>query len=479
MERPLVLITGATGYIGGRLLKYLDRGKYRLRCAARRPEYLADRVDSDVEVVRGDALDKASLISALINVHAAYYLIHSLGESGNFAEHEAQAARNFGEAARECGVKRIIYLGGLGDPNRPLSSHLQSRQNVGRILRESGVQVFEFQASIVIGSGSISFEMIRALTERLPVMLTPKWVSIPAQPIATDDLLTYLARSLEIDLEGDRIFQIGGNDVFSYGGLMREYGRQRGLKRLMIPVPVLTPWLSSLWLTIFTPVYQRIGRKLVMSLRHPTVVTDDSARRIFRIQTMSVSEAIALALRNEDREIAETRWSDSLSSTNTHKDWGGIRFGNRIVESRTIRIQTEPARVFAVLQRLGGKTGWFYANWLWKLRGALDILVGGVGMRRGRRDPDRMRAGDVIDCWRIEKMVPESFIRLTAEMKLPGRAWLEFELEEEHGETVLRQTAIFDPIGLFGLIYWYALYPLHKRIFSGMLRNIAATSVRG
>jgi len=478
MDRPLVLITGATGYIGGRLLRYLDHGKYRLRCTARRPEYLRDRVDSDIEVVRADAMDKASMISALTNVQYAYYLIHSLGETGDFAKHESQAARNFSAAAGKCGVKRIIYLGGLGDPSQPLSSHLRSRQEVGNILRESNVQVIEFQASIVIGSGSISFEMIRSLTERLPVMLTPKWVSMPAQPIATDDLLAYLTRALELDAAGHQVFQIGGKDTISYVGLMREYGRQRGLKRLMIPVFILTPWLSSLWLTVFTPIYQRIGRKLVMSLRHPTVVTDDRARRIFGVETMPVSDAIALALRNEDRDIAETRWSDALSSTDTHKDWRAVRFGNRIIQSRTVRIQAEATRVFALLQRVGGENGWYYADWLWELRGALDILVGGVGMRRGRRNPERMVAGDVVDCWRVEKIVAESLVRLSAEMRLPGRAWLEFELEKERGITVLRQTTIFDPVGLLGLIYWYVLYPLHKVIFWGMLRNIAALAVR-
>jgi uncharacterized protein YbjT (DUF2867 family) len=476
IRRPLVAITGATGYIGGRLLKYLDRREYRLRCIARRPEYLADRLDSDIEVVHGDAADRSSMTEALSGAHTAYYLIHSLGETGNFAEHEAKVARNFADAAEKCRLKRIIYLGGLGDPNQPLSSHLQSRQNVGKILRGSGVQVIEFQASIVIGSGSISFEMIRALTERLPIMLIPKWVSMPAQPIATEDLLLYLAQALELETEGNRIFQIGGTDVVSYGGLMREYARQRGLKRLMIPVPVLTPWLSSLWLTIFTPIYQRIGRKLVMSLRHPTVVTDDSARRLFQIKTMSVRDAIAFALRNEDREISETRWSDALSSAGIQRDWGGVRLGNRIVESQTILIQSKPKRVFEVLQRIGGDTGWYYADGLWQLRGALDIMVGGVGMRRGRRDPEKMMVGDVIDCWRLEQIIPHSLIRLIAEMKLPGRAWLEFELKEEDEKTLLRQTIVFDPFGLFGLVYWYALYPLHKLIFKGMLRNIAKIS---
>jgi hypothetical protein len=299
---------------------------------------------------------------------------------------------------------------------------------------------------------------------------------MPAQPIATDDLLAYLAKALEIDLEGNQIFQIGGTDVTSYSGLMREYAQQRGLRRLMIPVPVLTPWLSSLWLTIFTPVYQRIGRKLVMSLRHPTVVTDDKARQIFQIPTMTVHDAIALALRSEDRAITETRWSDALSSSNSHQDWGGIRFGNRIIGSRTILIRSKPKHIFEVLQRLGGKTGWYYANWLWRLRGALDILFGGVGMRRGRSNPERMKTGDVVDCWRVEQIIPDSSLRLIAEMKLPGRAWLEFEIMEKHEGAMLRQTVVFDPIGLFGLVYWYALYPFHALIFSGMLRSIARTA---
>jgi hypothetical protein len=251
------------------------------------------------------------------------------------------------------------------------------------------------------------------------------------------------------------------------------YARERGLKRLMIPVPVLTPYLSSLWLTLFTPIYQRIGRRLVMSLRHPTVVTDDSARALFKIDTISVREAISRAIQSEDREFAQTRWSDALSSYDTEKDWGGVRFGNRLVDSRTRTVRNKASDVFPMVRRIGGNTGWYYANWLWKLRGMLDILVGGVGMRRGRRDPEWLRPGDVVDCWRVEKIVPDSLIRFSAEMKLPGRAWLEFELTEKDNLTTIRQTAMFDPVGLTGLAYWYALYPLHQLIFAGMLREIA------
>jgi hypothetical protein len=242
----------------------------------------------------------------------------------------------------------------------------------------------------------------------------------------------------------------------------------------MIPVPVLTPYLSSLWLTLFTPIYQRIGRRLVMSLRHPTVVTDDSARGLFGIDTISVREAISRAMQSEDREIAQTRWSDALSSYDTERDWGGVRFGNRLVDSRIRTVRCKASEVFPVIRRIGGKTGWYYADWLWQLRGILDILIGGVGMRRGRRDPEQLRPGDVVDCWRVEKIVPDGLVRFTAEMKLPGRAWLEFELTGEDSHTTIRQTAIFDPVGLTGLAYWYALYPLHQLVFSGMLREIAA-----
>ncbi|UCG53429.1 MAG: SDR family oxidoreductase [Candidatus Latescibacterota bacterium] len=474
MKRSLVLITGATGYVGGRLIRTLDRSKYRIRCLARRPEYLRDRVDKGVEVMSGDVLDESSLVDPLTGVETAFYLVHSMGAAGDFAESDRLGARNFGRVAKRCGVKRIIYLGGLGETKQELSSHLKSRQEVGDILRESGVQVIEFQASIVIGSGSLSFELIRSLTERLPIMVTPRWVSVAAQPIAIEDLNEYLMRALEIDVSGDPIFQIGGSDVVSYGGLMREYARQRGLKRLMIPVPVLTPWLSSLWLMLFTPIYQRIGRRLVLSLRHPTTVADDGAREVFGIDTMGASAAIARALRNEDREFAETRWADALSSADTPRDWGGVRFGNRIVDSRSLRVGAPLGGVFRVIQRIGGQTGWYYANWLWRLRGAIDMWVGGVGLRRGRRHPNELRVGDVVDFWRVERIIPDKVLSLIAEMKLPGRAWLEYELSNDSHGTTIRQTAVFDPVGLFGLVYWYGLYPLHKLIFAGMLRNIGA-----
>jgi uncharacterized protein YbjT (DUF2867 family) len=421
-------------------------------------------------------LDPDSLSPALQGIDTAYYLIHSMGSGGSFEEEDRQAAQNFGQAARQAGVRRIIYLGGLGDNTGPLSSHLRSRQEVGEVLRESGVQIIEFRASIVMGSGSLSFEMIRALVERLPVMITPRWVAIQAQPIAISDLLDYLLSALGLSFEGHHIFEIGGTDQVSYGEVMHEYARQRGLRRLMLPVPVLTPRLSSLWLGLVTPLYARVGRKLIDSLRHPTIVQDLSALQVFNIQPKGVSEAIAEALRNEEQEIAQTRWSDALSSGGPLQKWGGVRFGTRLVDSRTAQVAVSPAVAFAPIRRIGGHTGWYYGDWLWRLRGFLDLLFGGVGVRRGRRNPDGLQIGDALDWWRVESYEPDRRLRLMAEMKLPGRAWLEFEVEGDAEHSTIRQTAIFDPIGLLGLAYWYLVAPLHQLIFAGMLRGIASTA---
>jgi uncharacterized protein YbjT (DUF2867 family) len=359
----------------------------------------------------------------------AYYLIHAMDSPGSFEEEDRRAARHFGEVAYEAGVQRIIYLGGLGEPQSGLSSHLQSRQEVGEILRSCGVQTIEFRASIIIGSGSLSFEMIRALVERLPIMITPRWVSVPAQPIAITDVIDYLLAGLDVTLEGSHIIEIGGADRVSYREIMREYARQRGLRRLMLSVPVLTPRLSSLWLGLVTPLYARVGRRLVDSIRHPTVVHDASAQRLFGIRPKGVREAIAMALRHEDQELAQTRWSDALSAAGRQPDWGGVRFGSRLVDSRVSRVRVPPASAFAPIRRIGGRTGWYYGDRWWRLRGFIDLLVGGVGMRRGRRDPEALGVGDTVDWWRVETFIPDRQLRLVAEMKLPGRAWLAFEVE--------------------------------------------------
>lgn len=469
----LILLTGATGYVGGRLLpRLLERGE-RVRCLSRRPETLRGRVDSRVEVVQGDLLEYESLERALVGVDTAYYFVHSMGADRDFEREDREAAENFARAASAAGVKRIVYLGGLGSPDERLSKHLRSRQETGDILRKATSSVVEFRASIIIGSGSLSFELIRALVERLPVMICPKWVRVLAQPIAIEDVLSYLVAALELPDQESHIFEIGGPDQVSYGEIMQEYARQRGLRRWMIPVPILTPYLSSLWLGLVTPVYARIGRKLVESLRNPTLISNNLARRTFTIEPRGLQDAIARALVNEDREFAETRWSDALSAGSRPQNWGGVRFGSRLIDSRTQEVAVDARRAFTPIRKIGGETGWYYGNWLWRVRGFLDLLVGGVGVRRGRRDPEQVAVGDALDFWRVQEYVPDRLLRLQAEMRVPGRAWLEFEVTGHGAKSTIRQTAIFDPVGLFGLAYWYALYPLHQFVFAGMLRNLA------
>lgn len=472
-EPRLILLTGATGYVGGRLLSRLRHLPYRVRCLSRRPEALQSRASGNVEIVQGDVLDRESLSAVLESVDTAFYFIHSMGAARDFEEEDREAASNFGTAAKAAGVRRIVYLGGLGSPDVDLSKHLRSRLETGNVLRASGLPVIELRASIIIGSGSLSYELVRALTERLPVMVCPKWVSVLAQPIAIEDVLEYLVQTIELPGDESRIFEIGGPDQVSYGEIMREYARQRGLRRVMIPVPVLTPYLSSLWLGLVTPVYARIGKKLVESLRNPTLVSSDLAEKEFSVRPRGLAEAIERALVNEDREIAETRWSDALSSSGAPKSWGGVRFRSRIVDSRTAKVEASRAAAFAPIQRIGGDTGWYHGNLLWRLRGFIDLLVGGVGVRRGRRDPVNIRVGDALDFWRVEAFEPDELLRLQAEMRVPGRAWLEFEVVRDDSESTIRQTAIWDPAGLFGLAYWYALYPIHGLVFAGMLRNIA------
>lgn len=473
---PTILLTGATGYVGGRLLPLLEARKQRVRCLVRQPQNLGDHENLASEVVRGDVLDPNSLKSALEGIKTAYYLVHSMGECDSFEDRDRVAARNFAEAARDAGVRRIIYLGGLGDDDDQLSPHLRSRHEVGEILRESGCTVMEFRASIVIGSGSLSFELVRALVQRLPVMICPKWVGVQTQPIAVEDLLAYLVAALDWEGDESRIFEIGGPDQVSYGDIMQEWARQRGLKRWLISVPVLTPRLSSLWLGLVTPVYARVGRKLVDSLRNPTVIKDRSGLEEFSVKPRGLREAIERALINEDQELTQTRWSDALSSARGLRNWGGVRFGNRIIDTRAVHADASPADAFAPIRRIGGTRGWYFADFLWALRGWIDLLCGGVGIRRGRRDPEQLQVGDVVDWWRVEEYLPDRKVRLLAEMKVPGRAWLEFEVEPEGAGASIRQTAIFDPVGLWGLLYWYVLYPIHVIMFRGMLSRIVESA---
>jgi uncharacterized protein YbjT (DUF2867 family) len=477
IERPeiagnLILLTGATGYVGGHLLQALQAAGRRVRCATRRPEAINGAAPGTA-AVRADVGDPESIGAALRGVHTAYYLVHTMDSARSFEQADRMGARNFAQAARAAGVRRIIYLGGLANPTGALSPHLRSRHEVGELLRKSGTQVIEFRASVIIGAGSLSFEMMRALAERLPVMITPRWVAIQAQPISIDDVIRYLMAALELETTDNCIFEIGGADRVSYGGIIREYARQRELRRALIRVPVLTPRLSSWWLRLVTPLQARVGRELIEGVRNESVVRDDWALRTFAIRPLGIRQAIAGALCAEDAEFMAARWSRVLSGARHQVAWGGIRIGNRLIASQTIDVDAAPTAAFAPIRRIGGRSGWYYGRWLWELRALADRLIGGPGMRRGRSDQESVAVGHQIDFWRVVAFEPNRKLTLAAEMKMPGRAWLDFEVEPNGAGSTIRQTAIFDPKGLFGLLYWYVSFPLHQIVFAGMLRGIA------
>jgi len=469
------LLTGATGYVGGRLLRRLERDNLAVRCLCRNPEALVWRVAPGTELVPGDLLQPASLGAAFSGVDTAFYLVHSMHAGPEFESQELKAATNFALAAREAGVRRIIYLGGLTHGDE-LSPHMRSRAETGNILRSSGMPVIEFQASIVIGSGSASFEMIRALVERLPVMITPRWVKTAAQPIAVEDVIEYLSAAIRLPFEGSLVVEIGGSDVTSYMGIMLEFARQRKLRRWILRVPFLSLSLSSRWLTLITPVYASIGRYLIESVRNPSVVRSPNARLLCAVQPMGITRAIERALANEDRPGAESRWSDARAQA-------GVRSvapepgRDLLINEQTARIPMTPDQAFAPVRRIGGWTGWYFGNVLWRIRGLIDLMSGGVGMRRGRPDPETPLPGSTLDFWRVELYEPGRRLRLFAEMRIPGRAWLEFRAEPDGPFTVLRQIAQFEPRGLTGLLYWYLLWPVHEVMFRGMLRCIAAAAL--
>lgn len=476
MENKQVLVTGATGYIGGRIVpRLLDLG-YRVRVLVRDPARLQGRDwEEMVEVVQGDVLKPETLDVAVDRISAAYYLIHSMSGSADFHERDLIAARNFGEAAKMAGVEQIIYLGGLGDSGADLSKHLASRQATGQALAEAGVPVTEFRAAIIVGSGSVSFEMIRYLTERIPVMICPKWVFTRVQPIAIDDVLSYMTAALENTECRGKVIEIGGTDVFSYGGMMKGYAAARGLKRALIPVPVLTPRLSSYWVHWMTPVPASITRPLVEGLRNEVIVRNQTAQEIFpKISPVDYQTAVKRALASLETGQVETRWTDALvSSLGSKSPVLLTTLEGMIIERRQVEIQAPNDKVFATFTRLGGEVGWLYFDWAWRLRGVMDRFLGGVGLRRGRRDPVDVRVGDAIDFWRVEIVEPQKLLRLRAEMKVPGKAWLQFETNPlENGNSNLSQIAYFAPKGLFGLLYWYLLYPLHGLIFSGLIKEL-------
>ncbi len=476
-DAPKVLVTGATGYVGGRLASRLLREGAGIRCLVRDP----DRVDNSrwpgAEIVAGDVLKRDSLYDGLSGIETAYYLVHSMaaGEHG-FAERDTIAARNFGDVARECGVRNIIYLGGLGQTDSDLSQHLASRHHTGEVLRESGVPVTELRAAVVVGSGSISFETIRYLTERLPIMIAPRWVHTRCQPIAIRDVLSYLVAASQNDDARGRIIEIGGTDVLTYGEMLLGYARVRGLRRHIINVPVLTPRLSSLWVDLVTPIPASFARPLIEGLRNEVIVHDPAARSLFPdIEPLGYDDAVRNALKRVGDNAVETVWSGSMSSAFDRAPKPVVVESTEglIFERRERETPVAAKDVFTVISRLGGRHGWLYANALWRLRAFLDRLVGGVGMRRGRRHPIELQRGDAVDFWRVEDVTPPHHLRLGAEMKLPGRAWLDFRVDDlpETGSR-LTVTAIFEPRGLFGFLYWYSLYPIHRLIFSGLIRKV-------
>jgi uncharacterized protein YbjT (DUF2867 family) len=477
-ETQTVLVTGATGYVGGGLLRRLEAaGRYRVRCLTRRPEVLAARTDAGTEVVRGDALDPASLRSAMEGVEVAYYLIHSMEASGAFEALDRTAALNFADAARCAGVRRVIYLGGLGSGDG-LSAHLASRQEVGGILRCSGVPTIEFRASIVIGSGSASYELVRALVELFPFVLAPPWVETGAQPIAIEDVLDYLMAALAWEQPRSAVFEIGGAEPVTYAELLREYARQRGLRRRLVHTSLLTPRVSRFFLGLMTPVYGQVAGALVEGLRNETVVHTGAALETFPVRPRGLAGAVERALVNEDLDFAETRWSDALASAPAAR-LAPTSFGRRLISSRAVRVRASLRDAAACIQSIGGPTGWYAGDWFWRARGLLDILRGGVGLRRGRRDPVDLRVGDTVDFWRVETVEAGRRLRLAAEMKIPGRLWLQFELDSvDDGCVQIRQTTVFDPAGYVGLVYWYLFCPVHQLVFSRMLRGIARAVAR-
>ncbi|MGH1362780.1 MAG: SDR family oxidoreductase [Calditrichia bacterium] len=482
-DRQVILVTGATGYIGGRLVPKLLELGYKVRCLVRDASRLQGRPwQSEVQIVTGDVLQPESLDAAMKHVSVAYYLIHSLGSGDDFHHRDMTAATNFSAASATAGVQRIIYLGGLAKEDAELSEHLQSRQQTGNALRKAGVPVTEFRAGVIVGSGSLSFEMIRYLTERVPVMVCPRWVYTRAQPIGVRDVLDYLTATLTVDESVGQTIEIGEPDVITYGEMMTTYAEVRGLRRWLVPVPVLTPYLSSHWVNLVTPIPGAIARPLIEGLRNENVVSDYSAQEIFPdIKPASYKVSVERALARLEAADIESAWSDALITS--QGDIPPVVFTTQeglVLEHRQRVVETTKANAFRIFTGIGGKRGWLYMDWAWKIRGFLDRMIGGVGLRRGRRDPDELRVGDALDFWRVEAVEPDKLLRLRAEMMVPGKAWLQYQVQDHKNDNVLLlQTAFFAPKGLFGFVYWYALYPIHGLIFSGMINRISKLAKQG
>ncbi len=467
-----VLVLGSTGYVGGRLVaRLLERG-YQVRCVVRDVKKASGRPwSADVEILSGDVLDPDSMLGAMKDIDAVYYLIHSMAAGlAQFEELDRQAASNVARAASEAGVKQIIYLGGLGSATEDLSSHLHSRHEVGELLRRGIVPVTEFRAAVVVGSGSLSFEMIHHLVNRLPVMICPRWVYTRTQPIGIRDVLRYLTDSLEKPECLGKIFDIGGRDIISYGDMMMSVARLLGLRRKLIPVPLLTPRLSSYWINLVTPLRTSTARALIQSLRHETICLSHEALEVFDFTPASFDEAARLAISRYKNDDVETVWTDASTTPPIFTEIDELHLRT---DRRELDVKAPADRVFDVVSAIGGENGWYYADWLWKIRGFIDKQLGGVGLRRGRRHPTKIRTGDTLDFWRVAEYEDRRRLLLRAEMKVWGQAWLEFQVESRDDHTsILRQTARYYPQGLWGYTYWYLVYPIHACVFRGLIRAI-------
>ncbi len=475
-----ILVTGATGYIGGRLAPLLLNEGHPVRCLVRDPRRLSGRDWADrADLVTGDVLDRDSLRPALEGCGAAYYLIHSMaaGEQG-FVDRDRVAAENFAAAAAEAGVERIVYLGGLGrrsEHDGNVSTHLSSRHEVGDILRQGSVPVTELRAAMIIGSGSASFEIMRALVHRLPVMICPRWVMTRSQPIAVRDVLAYLVNCLEAPATVGGRFDIGSPDILTYKEMMERFARIIGLKRTMLVVPVLTPRLSAYWINLVTPVPGGIAFPLVEGLKAEMVCEENRIRELMPIELTGFDLAVRRALDHVGRHDVETRWTNASPPGQSPAARPTTLDEGRYPLSDVRRVVADaPAEVlFDRVRRVGGDVGWYYGTWLWRIRGAMDRILGGVGLRRGRRDPVRVRIGDALDFWRVEDVVPGRRLLLRAEMKVPGEALLEFQVRPlDDGRSELIQTAYFRPVPFWGHGYWYGVYPIHAAVFRGMARGI-------
>jgi uncharacterized protein YbjT (DUF2867 family) len=473
----LILVTGATGYVGGRLVPRLLEAGYRVRCLVRDPGRLQGRTWLPrVEVVSGDALIPGTLADAMKDVSVAYYLIHGMQGGQINANRDLDVARNFAEAAEEAYLERIIYLGELVDPTADLSPYLRARHETGYILRHGHVPVTEFRAGMIVGSGSALFEMVRYVTERQPLLICPAWFFSEAQPIAIRDVLSYLIETLKSPESIGQVIEIGGSARLTYADMLLGYARERDLKRILIRTPFYAPRLSAYWVHMVTPIHWRLVLPLIEGLRARLIVRDGAAKKLFpQIHPIDFQTATHLALGRIQRDNVETSWSDALVTV--AGDVTPYTFSveqGMYVEKRQMLLDLSPLDVFRSYAGIGGERGWLYMDWAWGMRGWMDKAVGGVGLRRGRRHPDEIRAGESLDFWRVEDVEPNRLLRLRAEMKLPGKAWLQFESQPQGDKTLLTVTAYFAPYGLFGFLYWYAMWPFHKFIFDGLTRQIAS-----